>query len=112
METNQQQLSEDAKQKLEKNSELWREKSEFVRLEDGETRVLKFNPEQLKIVEGQFGLYTIYRDRSKLSRQRKEARCREATFERYRQVSKARRHVAKDPKNRIRKRHKIHRPGC
>lgn len=31
-----------------------------VRLEDGETRVLKFNPEQLKIVEGQFGLRIRY----------------------------------------------------
>jgi hypothetical protein len=55
METNQQQLSEEAKQRLEENAELWRETSEFVRLEDGETRVLKFNPEQIKIVEGQFG---------------------------------------------------------
>jgi hypothetical protein len=55
METSQKQLSDEAKQRLEQNAELWREMSEFVRLEDGETRVLKFNPEQIKIVEGQYG---------------------------------------------------------
>jgi hypothetical protein len=53
--TDQKQLSEEANQRLEQNAELWRETSEFVRLDDGETRVLKFDPEQIKIVEGQFG---------------------------------------------------------
>jgi hypothetical protein len=67
-----QQLSEDAKQKLDQNTELWRETSEFVKLEDQEIRVLKFNPERIKIVEGQYGpriQYTVidpnYPDREK-----------------------------------------------
>ena len=38
-----QQLSEAAKQRLEANSELWKETSEFAKLDDGETRILKFN---------------------------------------------------------------------
>jgi hypothetical protein len=53
--SNQQQLSEAAKQKLEQNSELWKETSEFVKLDDQEIRILKFNPERIKIVEGQYG---------------------------------------------------------
>jgi hypothetical protein len=55
MSNQQQQLSEAAKQNLEANSDLWKETSEFVKLEDGETRVLRFNPERIKRVEGQYG---------------------------------------------------------
>lgn len=57
---NEQVLSEKAKQNLERNTELWRAESEFVKLEDGETRVLQFNPEKIKQVEGQYGLRIQY----------------------------------------------------
>jgi hypothetical protein len=50
-----QQISEEAKQKLEQNAQLWKETSEFVNLDDQEIRILKFNPERIKIVEGQYG---------------------------------------------------------
>jgi hypothetical protein len=58
--SNQQQLSEAAKQKLEQNSELWKEQSEYVKLDDGETRILRFNPEKIKHVEGQYGTRIQY----------------------------------------------------
>jgi hypothetical protein len=54
------QLSEKARQNLEQNAELWRGESEYVKLEDGETRVLQFNPEKIKQVEGQYGLRIQY----------------------------------------------------
>lgn len=57
---NEQVLSEKAKQNLERNTELWRAESEFVKLEDGETRVLQFNAEKIKQVEGQYGLRIQY----------------------------------------------------
>jgi hypothetical protein len=56
-----QQLSEVARQNLEKNAELWRSESVYVKLEDGETRVLQFNPEKIKQVEGQYGIRIQYR---------------------------------------------------
>jgi hypothetical protein len=48
-------LSEEARRNLEENAELWRAESEYVKLEDGETRILQFNPEKIKRVEGNFG---------------------------------------------------------
>ena len=47
-------------QSLQKNSELWKAESVYVNLEDGETRVLQFNPERTKQVEGQYGLRIQY----------------------------------------------------
>jgi hypothetical protein len=52
----QNELSEAAKQNLERNAELWKSESVFIKLEDGETRVLQFNAEKIKQVEGQYGL--------------------------------------------------------
>jgi hypothetical protein len=60
VQTEQVQLSETAKRNLEKNSELWRAESVFIKLEDGEERVLQFNPEKIKQVEGQYGLRIQY----------------------------------------------------
>jgi hypothetical protein len=54
------QLSEAARKNLEKNAELWKAESVFIKLEDGETRVLQFNPEKIKQVEGQYGLRIQY----------------------------------------------------
>lgn len=54
------QISETAKQKLEANSELWKEQSDYVKLEDGEKRVLRFDPEKIKHVEGQYGTRIQY----------------------------------------------------
>jgi hypothetical protein len=56
----QNQLSEIAKQNLEKNAELWKAESLYVKLEDGETRVLQFNPERIKQIEGQYGARIQY----------------------------------------------------
>jgi hypothetical protein len=53
-------LSEIAKKNLESNAELWKAESVFIKLEDGETRVLQFNPEKTKQVEGQYGLRIQY----------------------------------------------------
>ena len=53
-------LSEAAKQNLEKNSELWKAESVYIKLEDGETRILMFNPEKMKQVEGQYGIRIQY----------------------------------------------------
>jgi hypothetical protein len=55
-----QQLSEVATQNLQKNSELWKAESVYVKLEDGETRILQFNPEKIKQVAGQYGLRIQY----------------------------------------------------
>ena len=55
-----QQIIEAAKHKLEQNSELWKEQSEYVKLEDDETRILRFNPEKIKHVEGQYGTRIQY----------------------------------------------------
>lgn len=55
-----QELSEAAKRNLENNTELWRAESQYVKLEDGETRILQFNPERMKQVEGQYGLRIQY----------------------------------------------------
>ena len=49
-----------AKQNLEKNSELWKAESVYIKLEDGETRILQFNPEKIKQVEGQYGIRIQY----------------------------------------------------
>lgn len=54
------QLSEAARQNLERNSELWKAESVYVKLEDGETRILQFNPEKIKPVEGQYGIRIQY----------------------------------------------------
>ena len=54
------QLSEAARQNLERNAELWKAESVYVKLEDGETRVLQFNPERIKEVEGQYGARVQY----------------------------------------------------
>jgi hypothetical protein len=54
------QLSEAARQNLERNTELWRAESQYVKLEDGEERVLQFNPERIKQVEGQYGVRIQY----------------------------------------------------
>lgn len=53
-------LSETAKKNLENNAELWKSESVFIKLEDGETRVLQFNPEKIKQVEGQYGIRIQY----------------------------------------------------
>jgi ABC-type uncharacterized transport system YnjBCD substrate-binding protein len=58
--TSNQTLSEEAKQNLEKNAELWKAESVYVKLEDGETRILQFNPERIKHVEGQYGIRIQY----------------------------------------------------
>lgn len=42
------------------NTELWKAESKFIKLESGETTVLKFNPEKIKHVEGKFGLRISY----------------------------------------------------
>lgn len=55
-----QELSEAAKQNLEKNAELWKAESVYIKLEDGETRILQFNPEKIKPVEGQYGIRIQY----------------------------------------------------
>jgi hypothetical protein len=54
------QLSEVGKSNLERNAELWRAESVFVKLEDGEERVLQFNPDKVKQTEGQFGIRIQY----------------------------------------------------
>jgi hypothetical protein len=54
------QLSEVGKSNLERNAELWRAESIFVKLEDGEERVLQFNPDKIKQTEGQFGIRIQY----------------------------------------------------
>ena len=48
------------KKNLERNAELWKAESVFIKLEDGETRVLQFNPEKIKQVEGQYGIRIQY----------------------------------------------------
>ena len=58
--TSQVQLSEAAKRNLERNAELWRAESQYVKLEDGEERVLQFDPEKIKQVEGQYGVRIQY----------------------------------------------------
>lgn len=50
-----QQLSEAARKKLDSNAELWRAESEFIKLDDGETRILQFNPEKQEQVRTQYG---------------------------------------------------------
>lgn len=55
-----QELSEEARKNLERNSELWRAESVYIKLEDGEERVLQFNPEKIKQVEGQYGIRIQY----------------------------------------------------
>lgn len=60
MSTNQQnqsnqELSEVARRNLESNTELWKAESKYISLEPGETTVLKFDPEKIKHVEGQYG---------------------------------------------------------
>lgn len=59
-EQKQTELSEVAKQNLERNTELWKAESVFIKLEDGETRILQFNPERIKHVEGQYGIRIQY----------------------------------------------------
>lgn len=54
------QLSEAARKNLEENAQLWKAESVYVKLEDGETRVLQFNPEKIKRVEGQYGIRIQY----------------------------------------------------
>jgi hypothetical protein len=54
------QLSEVAKANLDRNTELWKAESLYVKLEDGETRILQFNPERIKQVEGQYGTRIQY----------------------------------------------------
>lgn len=53
-------LSEAAKQNLERNSELWKAESVYIKLENEETRILQFNPEKIKPVEGQYGIRIQY----------------------------------------------------
>ena len=55
-----QELSEIAKQNLEKNSALWKAESVYIKLENEETRILQFNPEKIKPVEGQNGIRIQY----------------------------------------------------
>ena len=50
-----QSISEIARKKLDSNAELWRAESEFIKLEDGETRILQFNAEKIEPVRTQFG---------------------------------------------------------
>ena len=50
-----QELSEIARRNLDSNTELWKAESKYIRLEPGETTVLKFDPEKIKHVEGQYG---------------------------------------------------------
>jgi hypothetical protein len=45
---------------LDSNAELWKAEAKYIKLEPGETTVLKFNPEQIKAVEGKFGLRISY----------------------------------------------------
>ena len=59
-ETKQIELSEIAKRNLEGNTELWKAENVFIKLEDGETRILQFNPEKIKHVEGQYGIRIQY----------------------------------------------------
>ena len=56
----QNQLSEAGRQNLDKNAELWRAESQYVKLEDEETRVLQFDPDRIKHVEGQYGIRIQY----------------------------------------------------
>ena len=54
------QLSEAAKANLDRNTELWRASSLFVKLENSEERVLQFNPDKIRQVEGQYGVRIQY----------------------------------------------------
>ena len=53
-------LSATALENLNKNMELWKAESQYVKIEDGETRILQFNPERIKHVEGQYGVRIQY----------------------------------------------------
>ena len=55
-----QELSEIARQKLDSNAELWKAESEYVKLENKETRVLQFNPEKIEPIKGQYGIRISY----------------------------------------------------
>ena len=55
-----QQISEAARKKLDSNAELWRAESEYIRLEDGETRILQFYPEKMEPVKGRYGTRISY----------------------------------------------------
>jgi hypothetical protein len=53
-------LSDAARANLERNAEMWRAESEWVRLEYDEGRVLQFDAEKEKPIEGRFGLQVRY----------------------------------------------------
>lgn len=53
-------ISEEARKKLDSNAELWRAESEYIKLEDKETRILQFNPEKIEQVKGQYGFKISY----------------------------------------------------
>lgn len=48
-------ISEIARQKLDSNAELWKAESEYIKLDDGETRILQFNPEKIEPIKTQYG---------------------------------------------------------
>jgi hypothetical protein len=48
MSTQSQTISEAARKNLDSNAELWKAESQYIKLEDGETRILQFNPEKLE----------------------------------------------------------------
>ena len=49
------QISEAARKKLDSNAELWKAESEYIKLEDKETRILQFDAEKIEPVRTQFG---------------------------------------------------------
>ena len=53
-------LSDAARANLEGNTEMWRAESEWVRLEYDEGRVLQFDAEKEKPIEGRFGPQVRY----------------------------------------------------
>jgi hypothetical protein len=53
-------LSDAARANLERNAEMWRAGSEWVRLEYDEGRILQFDAEKEKPIEGRFGPQVRY----------------------------------------------------